>query len=231
MPLPVARDPNNDDSLLGVFNEVLRDQMKATDDMLPARVVSYDRETNLATVQPLIQMIDTEGNFHSRATNSNVPVLLLGAGNFFISFHIPTGSLGWIKASDRDLSLFRSTFTERPPNTLRMHTFEDSLFIPDVMTGHNIEEEDAQAMVISNTDGSVRISFNDQRIKLTAPLVDINGNANVSGTTTFLGDVSFEGDAGFDGAVNVDASGVTVNLANHIHVTPAGPSDGPIPGT
>ena len=220
MPLPVFHNPNNDDSLTGTFNEVLREQLRVTDDMLPARVISYDRSTNRAIVQPQIQMIDTEGNLHSRAPNSNVPVLLLGAGNFFISFHLPPDSLGWIKASDRDLSLFRTTFTERPPNTLRMHTFEDSLFIPDVMTGHNIAAEDAQAMVISNTDGTVRVSLNEARIKLTAPLVEIDGNVTVSGTTEFAGDTQF------DGAVNVGP----VNLVTHIHVTPAGPSDGPTPG-
>ena len=217
MPLPVSRNPNNDDSLIGVFNEVMRDSLKITDDMLPARVINYDRASNLATVQPLIQMIDTEGNLHSRATNSNVPVLTLGAGNFFVSFHLPEGSLGWIKASDRDLSLFRQSFTERPPNTLRMHTFEDSLFIPDVMRGQSIAAEDAQAMVMQNTTGTVRISLTDERIKLTAPLIEINGPVTVSG------------DASFEGALNVQSGALTVNLATHIHVTPAGPSDGPTP--
>ena len=224
MVLPVFRNPNNDDSLVGVFNEVLTDHLKITDDMLPARVINYDRASNRASVQPLIQMIDTDGNLHSRATNSNVPVLLLGAGNFSVSFHLPEGSLGWIKASDRDLSLFRQSLTERAPNTLRMHTFEDSLFIPDVMREQKIAAEDAQAMVIQNTEGTVRISLTSQRIKMTAPLVDIDGPATISG------DVMFEGDVDFGGDVNVDVSGVMVNLVNHIHVTSTGPSDGPSPG-
>ena len=228
MPLPVSRNPANDDSLIGTFTEVLNDHLKITDDMLPARVVSYDRATNMATVQPLIQMVDTENNLHSRATNSNVPVLLLGAGSFFVSFHLPENSLGWIKASDRDLSLFRQRFTESPPNTFRFHTFEDSVFIPDVMQAQSIAAEDAQAMVIQNTEGTVRISLTGDRIKLTAPLVDINGPTTITGETMITGETTITGDATFSGAVNVSAGGMTVDLANHIHITPQGPSEGPV---
>ena len=101
-----SRDPANDDSLTGTFKEVLRKFLQRTDDMLPAMVQNYDRARNLARVQPLIQVVDTEGQRFNRAPLANVPVLLLGGGSFFVSFHLPAGSLGWIKANDRDISLF-----------------------------------------------------------------------------------------------------------------------------
>ena len=184
--MPVeSRNPANDDSLLGTFNVVLRKFLQDTNDMLPARVISYDRASNRATVQPLIQLIDTDGLRHNRAQNTNLPVLLLGGGGFFVSFHLPPDSLGWIKASDRDTSLFlqQATRETAPPNTTRMHSFEDALFIPDViLTDYTIEAEDSQALVIQNAAGTVKLSLNDARIKLTAPAVEINGNTEITGT-------------------------------------------------
>ena len=79
--------------------------------------------------------------------------------------------MGWIKANDRDISLFLQSYTNNRPNTVRLHTFEDAIFIPDIMTGYTINSEDADSMVIQNTTGTVRVSINDQRIKMTAPAV------------------------------------------------------------
>ena len=181
-----SKDPVNDDSLVGVFNEVLRKFLQNTNDMLPAMVVDYDRAINRATVQPLIQLIDTDNMVYNRAAFTNIPVLKLGGGDFFVSFHLPQGSLGWIKANDRDLSLFLSTYVNNRPNTLRMHTFEDAIFIPDIMTDYTIAAEDEQAALIQNKTGTVRISLTDARIKLTAPQIEINAPDSVINATTSL---------------------------------------------
>ncbi len=175
-----SRDPANDDSLTGTFKEVLRKFLQRTDDMLPAMVQNYDRAKNIARVQPLIQVVDTEGQRFNRAPLANVPVLLLGGGAFFISFHLPPGSLGWIKANDRDISLFLQGFANNSPNTRRLHSFEDSVFIPDVMTGHTIAGEDGQAAVIQSLDGSVKISLNNDRININGPAINITATGAVS---------------------------------------------------
>ena len=182
-----SRDAANDDSLLGTFRVVLRKFLQGTDDMLPAMVQAYDRKTNLARVQPLIQMIDTEGQPHNRDVVGNVPVLLIGGGTFFLSFNLPAGSLGWIKANDRDISLFLQNFVNDRPNTNRLHTFSDAVFIPDIMTGYTIAGEDSEAAVLQNQTGTVRISLNASRIKMTAPAVEIvtTGQTSINaGTAT-----------------------------------------------
>lgn len=175
-----SRDPANDDSLTGLFKEVLRKFLQVTDDLLPAMVRQYDRVNNLALVQPLIQLVDSDDLTYNRAPLANVPVMLFGGGTFFLSFHLPAGSLGWIKANDRDISLFLQGFANNRPNTMRMHSFEDAIFIPDIMTGYTIAGEDSQAAVIQNQTGTVRLSLNDTRIKLTAPMVEINASGAVS---------------------------------------------------
>ena len=175
-----SRDPANDDSLTGTFKEVLRKFLQRTDDMLPAMVQNYDRARNLARVQPLIQVVDTEGQRFNRAPLANVPVLLLGGGSFFVSFHLPAGSLGWIKANDRDISLFLQGFANNRPNTRRMHTFEDSVFIPDIMTGYTIAGEDQQAAVIQSTSGAVKISLTNERININAPAINLTATGAVA---------------------------------------------------
>lgn len=181
-----SKNPANNDSLVGVFNEVLRKFSQNTDDMLPASVLNYDRTTNRADVMPLIQLVDTDGMVYNRAAFSNVPVLLLGGGEFFVSFNLPQGSLGWIKANDRDLSLFLQEFVNNRPNTNRLHTFEDAMFIPDIMTGYTINSEDSSAALIQNKAGTVRISLTDARIKMTAPQIEINAPQSVINATTSL---------------------------------------------
>ena len=205
-----SRDPANDDSLTGTFKEVLRKFLQGTDDMLPAMVQQYDRANNVATVQPLIQLVDTEGQTFNRAPLANVPVLLLGGGNFFVSFHLPAGSLGWIKANDRDTSLFLQQHANNRPNTARLHSFEDAVFIPDIMTGYTIAGEDQQAAVIQSADGTVRLSLTDARIKLTAPRVEIDAPvSDISGTLTVGGLTTLNAGAVVNGATTLN--GPTTN--------------------
>lgn len=180
-----SRDPTNDDSLLGCFREVLRKFLQTTDDMLPAVVETYNRSSNMVRVRPSIQLVDTEGNTIDRAP-LDIPVLVAGAGGFIISFHIPPGSRGWIKASDRDLTLYRQSLTISRPNTRRMHTFEDAVFIPDVMRGFTVADADSESMVIQSTAGAVKISLNDSRIDINAPAINLTATGAVAITSASL---------------------------------------------
>lgn len=166
---PPSRDPANDGSMLGVLQQVLRKFLQNNiDDMLPARVVSYDRTANRAQVLPLVRLLTTDGRQITRAQVASVPVMQFGGGNALLSFDLQPGDLGWIKANDRDISLVMSRGSESAPNTLRMHSFEDAVFIPDLMRGYTINAEDASNAVLQTRDGSVRVAIWPDRIKLTA---------------------------------------------------------------
>jgi len=116
-----------------------------------------------------------------------------GGGGFVLNFNLKPGNLGWIKASDRDISLFLQTFKENAPNTLRLHSFQDAVFIPDVMTGYTINGEDAENAVLQTVDGSVRVAVWADRVKLTAGAASLTITADGS---TFAGPVNMP-----DGAV------------------------------
>lgn len=182
---PLSGDPANDDGLVGVLLTAIQKSLQQTDDMLPAVVIAYDRATNRATVRPQIRMRTTNGDHVTRAQIASVPVLNIGGGGFLLSFPIKAGDLGWIKASDRDISLYLQGGAEQEegPNTKRMHSFQDGLFIPDTLRQFTIDGEDAERVVLQSLDGTTRIALGDGLIRIVTPgAVEIE-----SGTLTHNG--------------------------------------------
>lgn len=159
---------------IGTIRLVLNKFLAGVDDMLPAEVLSYDRAKNIARVQPLIIMVTTDDIQVKRAEVAAIPVLQLGGGGFVASFPIVAGDLGWIKANDRDISLFKQSHKSAPPNTQRKHSFSDALFIPDsMMQGVTIAPEDSGNLVVQNKAGTVKISWWSNLLKIMAPRVGI----------------------------------------------------------
>lgn len=163
-------DPADQDSMVGTLRLAFRKMLMGVDGMLPARVIAYQRTpNNVATVQPLIMIGDTSGNKMSRAQIENIPVLAFGAGGFLMSFNVKPGDMGWILASDRDISLFLQGMREDWPNTKRLKSFSDGMFIPDAMRNWALADEDQENAVFQSTDGSIKISLGENFIKLKHP--------------------------------------------------------------
>ncbi|MCG1038801.1 MULTISPECIES: Gp138 family membrane-puncturing spike protein [Burkholderiaceae] len=193
-----SHDPANTGGLAGTLREVFKKLMQGVDDMLPAKIVGYDRKCNVATVQPQIMMLTTENRTLSRPPLARVPVLALGGGGFVMSFPLKPGDAGWIKASDRDISLYLQSGGEVGPNTQRLHSFADGLFIPDVMRGYTLADEDKANAVLQSADGLVRVALWSDKLKLTAPMVELDaanvhctGNLTADGRVTGRGGVTF----------------------------------------
>ncbi len=164
---PPSRDPADDGSMLGMVKLILRKHLMDVDDMLPARVVSYDRQTNRASVVPLVKVLTTNNQQMGRAQVASVPVLLIGGGDVALSFPLKAGDLGWIKANDRDISNVLRSYADGAPNTLRLHSFQDAVFIPDAMRDVEISGEDTDSAVLQMKDGTARIAVGPDRVKFT----------------------------------------------------------------
>lgn len=182
MTLPVipSQNPADDGSAAGALNTIFRKQMMEAQGQLPAVVLNYDRRANRATVRPLIQMLLTNGQTVQRASIVSVPVLSLGGGGFTLNFPLKAGDLGWIEASDRDISLFLQAMTEQKPNTLRIHSFNDGRFIPDAFAKYAINEADGTAATLQSYDGSVRIALDTAQIRITAPSVQVTATEDIT---------------------------------------------------
>lgn len=176
-------NPADNGSLAGTIQLAFNKLLQNINGMLPAQVIKYDRDTNRVQVQLLITMITTDGSLIPRSQIASIPVLLLGGGGYFLSFPIQTGDLGWVLANDRDISLFLQSYSQAAPNTYRKFSFSDGLFIPDIMKGYTLNEEDSEHAVLQNLDGSVRLSLWPDKIKVT-------GNFMVDGDITATGDIT-----------------------------------------
>lgn len=180
---PPSIDPANEDNLPGLFRHVFNKLMQGVDGMLPARIVAFngDRNNPRVTVQPLIAIVTTGNEQIARAQIASLPVFQLGAGGYMLSFPLTPGDLGWILASDRDISIFLQSYAQSRPQTFRKQNFADSLFIPDAMRNYAIQPEDVNNPVFQKADGAVRLALWPQFAKITAPRglgINTQPNAN-----------------------------------------------------
>lgn len=220
--LPPSIDPAHRQSIYGTVKFIIDKMVKQEmDGMMPARVIAVDRTKNRVTVEIMVGMLNTARQVVKRAQVSSVPIYQPSAGGYVINFPVQQGDLGWLKATDTDISLFlqslSSTPAIQPPNTFIMHKFDSAMFFPDEMNRNvTIASEDADNLVIQNDDGTVRISISNAKVKVTAPLLEIDAPH-----TTMSGDLVVTG--------NVTGDGISLNSHQHTGVTTGpGNTGGPI---
>lgn len=203
--------------LKGALSKWLREEV---DDMLPARVVSYDDDANRAVIQPLVMIGTTSGAKVSRASLPNIPVFRFGSGQFFMRFPIKPGDFGWLKANDKDISLIMQAQGQQEdwPNTERLHDFSDAMFFPDCVRGWLIDGANVDAAVWQSLDGTVCISLHDDKVNVKAPnlIAEIASSTEInsptvtinSSLTTINGMVAINGGSLTHNGVNVGDSHV-----------------------
>lgn len=185
-------DPGQSATLAGVIEYVFKKMLQGIDGQLPAEIISYDRQSNRATVRPLITRITTAGERVERATVASVPVLALGGGDFGITFPLKAGDRGWIEASDRDISLFLQGNEMSRPNTLRLHNFADGRFIPDLMADYDLPAGHDGALVIQHKSGESALLLGEKSLELKIGDTSITANEDeirltAGGTSLVLG--------------------------------------------
>ncbi len=227
----LANTSSDKQRLLGALMAAFRGHELTSDQLLPAIVQSFDREANVATIQPLIQWVDVDNGLHSRHALAKINVLSLGGGGFHISFPLKQGDLGWIIAADRDISLFKQSLEEAAPNTGRLHSFEDGWFVPDVFRKYTINGADTDSMVIQSTDSETRICIREGVVDIFAPtsMTVTTPEATFTGNVTIQQNLTVNETAQIDSTLTVD--GLTtlnggVNVPNAPATLPAGTTVG-----
>lgn len=157
-----SRNPADDTTLAGVIKLAVEKQMQQYDGMMPVEVVAYDRATNRATVKHLVQMQGSNGEKVDRAPVSSVRVYQPGNAAFSMSLPIKPGDKGWLMAADRDISTFQQDISRiDAPNTRRMRSFADGLFMPDSMNMGDVPAGESDRVVIGSVGGNSILSFDD----------------------------------------------------------------------
>lgn len=213
--------PADESSLPGVLNIAIRKAMQHLDVMLPVEVVAYDRATNRATVRHLVKMVGSEGEAVPRANVASVRVQQPGNATFNMSLPIKPGDKGWLIAADRDISTFQEGLKDSAPNTARMHSFQDGLFMPDAMSNGDAPAGQEGRVVIGANGGGAYMSFDEETFyfNVGGSTVEITAS-NI--TATFGGNTLTFGGAGlFMNGVNIG------DTHRHTDVEPGGGNSGP----
>lgn len=215
-------DISNKGSLAGSLNEFISAYFRENiDGQIPAQVVSYDSASNRAVIKPLVMMMTTDNKKVGRATVANIPVFRYGGGGFFISLPVKAGDFGWLRASDRDISLvMQRGGKEDVANTKRLHSFSDAIFFPDMLTGWSLVDD--SGLCLQSLDGSTHIVLKDGKIdikteetEVESPTVKIKGNVIIDGNLSTLGgSVSMAGNLDITGELK--NNGVNVG-STHTH--------------
>lgn len=186
-------NPVDNDSLVGTIQFSFSEYMKGIQNMLPAKVIAFNRTTNRVQVQLMINILSTSGEQFPNAQIASIPVFQYGGGGYVLSFPLQTGDLGWVLANDRDISLFLQNYQAAAPAVNLIKNFSQGVFFPDVMTGYSIASEDSSNAVLQNLSGSVKISLGSDEITITAPTVTINGNTEFTGNMFVTGNIEATG--------------------------------------
>ena len=192
----------------GVLGFIINKFLVKLEKAAPARVISYDRAANRAAVQILQYGITSDGEKIARQQISNIPVLMLSGGGFTFSFPIKEGDIGWIISADRDISTYKQNPGMFTPATYQIHKYKDGFFIPDMTnTGFTISEDDTDAVILTSTDGAVKVSVKSGAVTITAPSVIINGDTTINGAVTVSSTISAGG----------EVTGNGIALSTHTH--------------
>lgn len=199
-------DPAAGAGLGGAFKFIFQKLLQNTDGMLPCTVIAATPDRMFVTVRPQIMVVGTDQKLTvSRAQLAKVPVFHMGMGGYVLTFPVNEGDPGWIIASDRDISLYIQSGKETKPNTQRLHSFEDGLFIPDAARLFTLAAGEGANVVLQSIDGSAYVSVGAAQIKLKhptkvevdSPSVHFTTDVTIDGKLTTTGLTSLGGGSQF----------------------------------
>lgn len=118
-------------TLIEVLKEVIETRVTEIHTALPCSVVSYDSDTNLAVVQPLLKRkYKSETESVSLPTISNVPVAFPRMGPGHLRFPINAGDNGQIIFNERSIDKWLIQGGDIDPEDKRKHSLSDAVFYP-----------------------------------------------------------------------------------------------------
>lgn len=199
-------NPSDTKSMAGAMRIFADYLLNLIETCQPCIVQSVDYSTNTVIVKPAINISTTVGEYVQRDV-IKLTAWRFASGGFLIHYPIKQGDTGWMIASDKDTSLFKQEKAVADPNTNLKHQYSQGFYIPDKINGFNVSSSDEGRLVLSNENGSERISIglNDTKIF----------SSNLSITAT---DIKIKGETQFIGNVTIDGTMHSTNYDAHTHI-------------
>lgn len=167
------------------------------------------------SVQPLVKIVDGNGNVSSHGTINNIPVSRIGSGNGAIVVDPVVGDTGWMAIADRDSSVVQSSNgSESQPGSRRMFDLADGVYVGKLFGGA------AEQYLLFDANGMHWHDKNANEIISSSTGISING-------VMFNRSGQVQGNLAVTGNVISNPGAAQVTLQGHISVNSTTP---PTPG-
>lgn len=145
------------------------------------RIEQYDKETQTASIQ-LMQVKQFENSFYTPALLTDVPLIVYGVNDAYISLPDPVGTICLVFFMDRNIDAFIQTGEMYSPDTARMHDFTDCIAITTFKTLVNpITDYDDNAITLFYTRTIEEIAYTSIiKNYANSILLQVSGNDNIS---------------------------------------------------
>lgn len=197
---------------------VARQQMKATSYDINChrvgRIVKFYPETMTCDVQVLeVQPNIMEGSTRFPQLN-DLPLVINGANDSWITFGDITGSECLIHFNDRDIDNWFETGEEYLPNTNRLHNLSDGFVEISPRSKPNVINYDNSNLHIHKGSCDIIVSDDTVEIKNGSCIFSMSGDTiTITGNIVVSGDITANGT--ITGMTDVIATGISGNSHTH----------------
>ena len=185
------------------------------------KVVSFDAAAMKVNVQPLTRYPD-EDTFQDKPQVLGVPVAMVYGGGYIIRPVYQEGDVGVVMYLDRDSDSTISGGEAADPNTERLHSGDDAVFVGGILSGKNkIDGHRDGALDLGTTDGGVYVSISKEDVK-----IKVGDSVSITASKSNIqikGDVKIDGNLGVTktGTADVDFVAAGKSLKTHTHTSAA----------
>lgn len=144
------------------------------------KVISFNEAAMTVDVKPIVHYPD-EAGFQVKPQVLSVPVAMIYGGGLVVRPVYRAGDIGVVLYLDRDSDAALAGGVEADPNTERLHSGDDAVFVGGVRAGEKtISGLPSGGLVLGTDDGSVYLSIGKGGI-------NIQGNVSITGDLTTTG--------------------------------------------
>lgn len=190
---------------LKAFKEFLSEYMKGIYTAIPAHIVTFDPETQLAQIEIGIKRVEIDGKDYVLPPIIDCPVFFAGDG-FVIETQIDTGCEGLAIFSQRCIDAWVNQGGTAPNPITRFFDIQDAFFLPGFRpnpkavkgfsnNGIKLRNQQGNHFVWLRNDGSIELTNGNGHIKLQADgTAIINGMVfNTNQTITSVNEATIGG--------------------------------------
>lgn len=190
-----------------LINKGIKNNNKRLHTALPAIILEFDTETQLAKVQPAIKLLLTTGEIELPIL-ADVPVTFARAGGFSITFPVKKGDECLLLFAEKSIDRWKKDGHGHQATQVRNHDITDAIAILGLYcqknTINNFSNEDLEIKADDNScaikvkaDKSLQLVANNANISINNNNIIINNNGN-NITVNKSGKVKIENNAGKD---------------------------------